>query len=583
MTPTTLGADVVAFSAQIICVIAIAEVLALLVRINAPAVRYQYWRALLLFCLVLPWLQRRQVGVAPVTAMATMGFPSTTVALASPAGATTTASNVPWIEVVLWIVLAGIVFRLARIGYGVIRLRELRRSGRVALATAEHDEFQRTLGTSAEIRYVAGGQPVTYGAWRAVVLLPESLTLQPTEIQRAVLTHELLHVKRRDWVWVIGEEVLRAVFWFHPGTWWLVARVRLAREEAVDELTVRATNQRRAYLEALLAFADATALAPSAPFGRRRHLFRRMKLISKEVVMSSRRILISCALLAVGVIVGSRYAVQAFPLTQTPGAVTVGQPAAPAAAEPGPLERSAKAITPENPIPRRTYSVTPKNPGGAGAVPSAVTLRVTINTLGRVAEARPFGAIAAPPGRPSEAFVKAAIDAVRQWVYEPPADGPIAFDVTFVFTPGSETRLIRHGAPVGAGVEGGVAGGAAGGVVGGVPPPPPPPPPPGWVRDGVTIGTPVRVGGNIRPPTKVKDVRPVFPPEARDADVQGVVILETVIGPEGRVDQVRVLRSIPVFDQAAMDAVEQWEFTPTMLNGTPAPVIMTVTVNFSLN
>jgi TonB family protein len=49
------------------------------------------------------------------------------------------------------------------------------------------------------------------------------------------------------------------------------------------------------------------------------------------------------------------------------------------------------------------------------------------------------------------------------------------------------------------------------------------------------------------------------------------------------VDQVRVLRSIPVFDQAAMDAVEQWEFTPTMLNGTPAPVIMTVTVNFSLN
>ena len=92
MTPTALAADVVAFSAQIICVIAIAEVLALLVRINAPAVRYQSWRALLLFCLVLPWLQRRQVGVAPVAAMATMAFPSTTVALASPAGATTTAA-----------------------------------------------------------------------------------------------------------------------------------------------------------------------------------------------------------------------------------------------------------------------------------------------------------------------------------------------------------------------------------------------------------------------------------------------------------------------------------------------------------
>ncbi len=93
---------------------------------------------------------------------------------------------------------------------------------------------------------------------------------------------------------------------------------------------------------------------------------------------------------------------------------------------------------------------------------------------------------------------------------------------------------------------------------------------------------PVRVGGNIRPPTKVKDVRPVYPSIAQSARVQGVVIIEATIGPDGKVKDARVLRSIPLLDQAALEAVRQWEFTPTLLNGVPVPVIMTVTVNFTL-
>jgi protein TonB len=74
----------------------------------------------------------------------------------------------------------------------------------------------------------------------------------------------------------------------------------------------------------------------------------------------------------------------------------------------------------------------------------------------------------------------------------------------------------------------------------------------------------------------------MYTPEALSAKVQGVVILDVVVGPEGRVDQVRVLRSIPMLDQSAVDAVKEWEFTPTLLNGTPVPVLMTVTVNFTL-
>ena len=93
---------------------------------------------------------------------------------------------------------------------------------------------------------------------------------------------------------------------------------------------------------------------------------------------------------------------------------------------------------------------------------------------------------------------------------------------------------------------------------------------------------PLRVGGDIKEPRKVKDARPIYPQEALDAKVQGIVIMEAVIGVDGAVEKTRVLRSVPLLDQAAVDAVQQWVFTPTLLNGAPVPVIMTVTVNFTL-
>jgi protein TonB len=90
----------------------------------------------------------------------------------------------------------------------------------------------------------------------------------------------------------------------------------------------------------------------------------------------------------------------------------------------------------------------------------------------------------------------------------------------------------------------------------------------------------VRVGGNIKPPRKVVNVNPGYPPAALAQGVSGVVILEATIGPDGMVSDARILRSIPLLDQAALDAVRQWEFSPTLLNGQPVPVVMTVTLQF---
>jgi protein TonB len=120
------------------------------------------------------------------------------------------------------------------------------------------------------------------------------------------------------------------------------------------------------------------------------------------------------------------------------------------------------------------------------------------------------------------------------------------------------------------GVEGGVPGGVVGGVVGGLPDAPPP------VQA-------VRVGGQIKEPKKLKDVKPTYPDIAKQARVQGIVILECTISPQGKVTDVKVLRGIPLLDAAAIDAVKQWVYTPTLLNGVPVPVIMTVTVNFRLS
>src|SRR6185436_2772742 len=90
---------------------------------------------------------------------------------------------------------------------------------------------------------------------------------------------------------------------------------------------------------------------------------------------------------------------------------------------------------------------------------------------------------------------------------------------------------------------------------------------------------PVRVGGNVSEPRKTKNVTPKYPDIARTARVQGVVILECTINEQGRVSDVQVLRGAPLLAPAAVEAVKQWEYEPTRLNGVPVSVVMTVTVN----
>jgi protein TonB len=121
------------------------------------------------------------------------------------------------------------------------------------------------------------------------------------------------------------------------------------------------------------------------------------------------------------------------------------------------------------------------------------------------------------------------------------------------------------------GIEGGLAGGVVGGIVGGIAGTMP-----------TAAPEPVRVGGTIKAPTILRRVEPVYPPLALAGRIQGTVILEARVDDRGLVVDAYVLRGMPLLDQAAVDAVRQWQYRPLLLNGQRWPFIVTVTVNFKL-
>jgi protein TonB len=235
------------------------------------------------------------------------------------------------------------------------------------------------------------------------------------------------------------------------------------------------------------------------------------------------------------------------------------------------------------PLPRFATRVGDAPRAGAWAWPLTVALHavgaaalVIVPLLGteplppesdRVAHAfiaSPSFAVPPPPPPPPPAAARAATT---------PRVAPTQASSGFT-APIEEPSEIPTGASLDLGLEGGVPGGVEGGVpggvVGGLEAAPPPPP------------QVVRVGGVIREPRKVKNVPPVYPEFAREARLQGVVILECVISPQGRVEAVKVLRGVPTLDEAAVEAVRQWAYTPTLINGVPTSIVMTVTVNFML-
>jgi periplasmic protein TonB len=124
--------------------------------------------------------------------------------------------------------------------------------------------------------------------------------------------------------------------------------------------------------------------------------------------------------------------------------------------------------------------------------------------------------------------------------------------------------------------DGGLLGGLAGGATGAAPPPPPPPPPPPKPTG------PIKVGGNVQEAKVIARPNPIYPALARQARIQGSVVLHAIIDKDGRVSELQVISGHPLLVQSALAAVRNWRYQPTLLNGEPVEVDTTITVTFVL-
>jgi protein TonB len=145
--------------------------------------------------------------------------------------------------------------------------------------------------------------------------------------------------------------------------------------------------------------------------------------------------------------------------------------------------------------------------------------------------------------------------------------------------PPSSSGGVVGGVP--GGVAGGQPGGVLGGILGGIPSAAPPPPPPPKQEKAPTPQR-IRVGGNVQAAMLVSQPKPIYPPLAKQARISGTVELSAVIGKDGRVANLSVIKGHPLLVQAALDAVKNWIYKPTLLNGEPVEVSTTIDVNFTL-
>ena len=264
------------------------------------------------------------------------------------------------------------------------------------------DDVKQRLGARAELLLTDEvDSPATVGVWRPVVLLPRRVLDLPVSVQRAVLAHELIHVRRRDWLSTILEELICAALWFHPAARVLASRICLARETLVDQETIAHTGDRRAYAEALLAFSNPRPrLIATTPFIRRRHLAQRIALITQEVTMSRRHTAAAVVIIVTAVLTAGTAATAAFPIATS------------LAAQKGKVYKPGDGIT----LPRVIKEAKPEYTPEAmqQKIQGTVWLLIVVTEKGDVGEIEVSQSLDKEYG-----LDDAAVKAAREWKFEP--------------------------------------------------------------------------------------------------------------------------------------------------------------------
>jgi TonB family protein len=572
--------NLVAYCLQIAILAAAGTLLAHLFRLRVPRVTLVYWQLLLLACLFVPLLQSwKHPVMSPI--ISTQAIPVTggpAISDIAVPSSVEPAKPVRW-EIILLIIAAGILLRLMWLAIGFIRLRLFRRKSHLFVEEQSviHDMQWRTGVRVTVLLSDAIHSPVTFGFRSPTIILPISFKELSEPCKQAVLCHELLHVRRFDWVVIIAEEILCSIFWFHPAIWWLLSRVHLSREQAVDYEVVQLTGSRQPYLDSLLEFARTHTdlnTVPAPLFLREHHLVQRVALLLKEVSMSRSRLTVSMIGISALLIVTVRLAAGCFPLTGSPVLAQEQN------SETKALQRAPIRVGANIQESKLIHKVEPDYPERAirERMEGTVRLTITVDGEGQVFEIR-----TEPENNPI--LEEAAVAAVKQWRYSPtllnnkPVSVMATVKVVFKINGDGgkavhpvESRNPDRAKDQGADLK------------------------PGSSPTRVSIPgqyyssdiqpprrAAIRVGGNIQESKLVHKVEPVYPEQARQERLEGTVRLAVTINEEGFVSEiVAAPGNYEVLEAAAIDAVKQWRYSPTYLNGEPVPVTATVTVVYVL-
>ena len=603
--------NVLAWSLQIGVLVAAAAATAWLLQLRVPRARLLYWQAALGACLALPL-------VRPWTRDVIGGDVSVTTVGVARIGEAPHGVHISLEQALLWILAAGILTRALWLAAGFVRLHHYRRRSN-PIETRDGVP----LLISDEI-----ASPVTFGVLRPVVLVPAQFPALDPRAREAILCHELLHIRRRDWVFAVAEEVVRAVFWFHPAMWWLLGQIQLTREQTVDREVVEQTNARDVYIDSLLAMAGAAPqldLAPAPLFLRQRHLKQRVVSLVKEVRMSKKRLLPSMAAALSVLAVACWLVTAAFPLAAAPSADAPGVT----------VDLNGAALL-------HRAAVDYPNAARSEGVQGSVVVQVRIDRNGTVSDAQvlsgpeelrkavlasvldwhfahsmagttsqstitfnlgtgevravvgPSGITPAPLPRPAaleplpppapqrtinSLTITGLSDAARADLlsrlpmHQGEALSPETLRQLAQVVKDFDEHLAVSARPVNDEVAVAItlppAPQAASIAVATAPPSPASPPR-------------IRIGGNVQAVKLISQPKPAYPPLARMAHIQGVVELRAIIGKDGSVQDLTVISGPPLLVPAAVTAVQQWVYQPTLLNGDPVEVDTQVDVNFTL-
>jgi TonB family protein len=625
MIPASILDNVVPWLLQVLIIGSLGALLPLMFRIRHPRSQLVYCQLLLAACFALPFIQQWRHPVITAEVGLTVADAPAIAATKTTMGVDARTAPISWHQVLVFILLVGVGIRLCWTLAGLWELRSYRKAAKPLYAIPEPVRAARSIVKSdADFFTTTGAGPLTFGFFRKVILLPESYLELDSQAQLGIACHELIHVHRNDWLVTLLEEFAASLFWFHPGIWWVLGQARLAREQLVDAEVVCLTSAREPYINALLKIADARPpldLAPAPLFLRKRHLFERMHFLLSEVSMSRFRLFSSYGSMAAILAVAGWVAFLSFPLIgKAEIRRAVPQPESQSSqTEPGYVVNAPPAYYPPAALQK--------------GIQGSVVVELTFNASGEVTDSR---VLSGP-----EELRKAGLESALRGTYNIRTARTLQVVVNFVPPPPMPPPAIlpapgqRGGGPRGgagpqavlpplglklgailesvniAGLEGSElaqmqqrlqafqgrqlsndlvkeindAIRTAGVSV--------------QLRSTsfaetaskntallVTFGAAtfrVRVGAAVAQRDLIKPAaEPVYPPLAKAANIQGDVVLEVSISREGKVENVSVVTGHPLLVPAAVDAVKQWEYMPTSLNGAPVDVVTTVTLNFTI-